>query len=70
MPLNGMQKQYHMANALFDNYNMKTLSFTIQLPRQRRRAVELYSRDTPFKPKVEQNRTVYNRKVKHRSRDE
>ena len=70
MLLNGMQKQYHMANALFDNYNMKTLAFTIQLPRQRRRAVELYSRDTPFRPKVEQNRTVYNRKVKHRNRDE
>jgi stalled ribosome alternative rescue factor ArfA len=49
---------------------MKTLSFTLQLPRQRRRAVELYSRDTPFRPKVEQNRTVYNRKVKHRNRDE
>ena len=65
-----MQKQYHTASALFDNYNMKTLSFTLQLPRQRRRAVELYSRDTPFKPKVEQNRTVYNRKVKHRNRDE
>ena len=67
---NGMQKQYHTANVLFDNYNMKTLSFTLQLPRQRRRAVELYSRDTPFKPKVEQNKTVYNRKVKHRNRDE
>jgi len=49
---------------------MKTLSFTIQLPKQRRRAVELYSRDTPFRPKVEQNKTVYNRRVKHRNRDE
>jgi hypothetical protein len=48
---------------------MKTLSFTIQLPRQRRRAVELYSRDTPFKPKVERNKTVYNRKSKHQSRN-
>jgi hypothetical protein len=49
---------------------MKTLSFTIQLAKQRRRAVELYSRDTPFKPKVERVKTVYNRKVKHRNRDE
>ena len=49
---------------------MKTLAFTLQLPRQRRRAVELYSRDTPFKPKTERDKTVYNRKVKHRSRDE
>jgi hypothetical protein len=49
---------------------MKTLSFSIQLPRQRRRAVELYSRDTPFKPKTERDKTVYTRRVKHRNRDE
>ena len=49
---------------------MKTLSFTIELPRQRRRAVELYSRDTPFKPKTEKSRIVYNRKIKHRQHDE
>ena len=44
---------------------MKTVSFVIQLPRQRRRAVELYSRDTPFKPRVEQSRVAYTRRVKH-----
>jgi hypothetical protein len=44
---------------------MKPVSFVIQLPRQRRRAVELYSRDTPFKPRVEQSRKVYTRRVKH-----
>ena len=49
---------------------MRPMSFVIELPRQRRRAVELYSRDTPFRPKVERVKTVYNRKVKHRSRDE
>ena len=49
---------------------MKTLSFTIELPRQRRRAVELYSRDTPFKPKTEKSRVAYNRKTKHAKRDE
>ena len=49
---------------------MKTLSFTIELPRQRRRAVELYSRDTPFKPKTEKSRVVYNRKIKHPQRDD
>lgn len=49
---------------------MKTLSFTIELPRQRRRAVELYSRDTPFRPKRERSRVVYNRKVKHPKRNE
>jgi hypothetical protein len=49
---------------------MKTLSFTIELPRHRRRAVELYSRDTPFKPKTEKSRVAYNRKTKHRNKDE
>ena len=49
---------------------MKTLSFTIELPRQRRREVELYSRDTPFKPKTEKSRVAYNRKTKHRNKDE
>ena len=57
-------------NWLNNNYIMKTLSFTIELPRRRRRAVELYSRDTPFKPKAEKSRIVYNRKVKHRQQDE
>ena len=49
---------------------MKTLSFTIELPRQRRRAVELYGRDTPFRPRQERNRMAYNRKVKHQKRNE
>lgn len=49
---------------------MKTLSFTIEMPRRKRRAVELYDRDTPFKPKRERSRVVYNRKVKHPNRNE
>ena len=49
---------------------MKTLSFIVEIPRQRRRAVELYSRDTPFRPKRERNRVLYNRKSKHRNRDD
>jgi stalled ribosome alternative rescue factor ArfA len=44
---------------------MKTLAFTIQLPRRRRRAVELYSRDTPFRPRVEKSKTSYRRQAKH-----
>ena len=44
---------------------MKPVSFVIQLPRQRRRAVELYSRDTPFKSRVEKSQRVYTRRVKH-----
>ena len=49
---------------------MKTLSLFIQLPKQRRRAVELYSRDTPFRPKVEQSKLAYKRKSKHPDRDD
>jgi len=45
---------------------MNTLSFTIHLPRQRRRALELYSRDTPFKPRVVQSKLNYQRNPKHR----
>ena len=44
---------------------MKPTSFVIQLPRQRRRAVELYSRDTPFRGRAEQSRVQYRRRPKH-----
>ena len=44
---------------------MRPVSFQIELPRQRRRAVELYSRDTPFRGRVEQNKTQYRRRPKH-----
>ena len=44
---------------------MKPVSFVIQLPRQRRRAVELYSRDTPFRGRTEKSRVQYQRRVKH-----
>jgi hypothetical protein len=37
----------------------------IQLPRLRRRAVELYSRDTPFRGRVEQSKVQYRRRAKH-----
>jgi hypothetical protein len=46
---------------------MKALTFTIQFPRRKRRAVELYDRDTPFRPKQERSRITYSRKVKHRN---
>ena len=44
---------------------MTPTSFVIQLPRQRRRAVELYSRDTPFRGRVEQSKVQYRRRAKH-----
>jgi hypothetical protein len=44
---------------------MTPTSFVIQLPRQRRRAVELYSRDTPFRGRVEHSKVRYQRRPKH-----
>jgi stalled ribosome alternative rescue factor ArfA len=44
---------------------MRPMSFVIELPRQRRRAVELYSHDTPFRHRVEQSKTQYRRRPKH-----
>jgi hypothetical protein len=44
---------------------MTPTSFVIQLPRQRRRAVELYSRDTPFRGRAEQSKVQYRRRAKH-----
>ena len=44
---------------------MKPTSFVIQLPRQRRRAVELYSRDTPFRGRAEKSKIQYRRRPKH-----
>jgi hypothetical protein len=49
---------------------MKTITLVLQIPKQRRRAVELYARDTPFKSRVEKSKIVYNRKIKHRNKEE
>ena len=49
---------------------MKPITLVLQIPRQRRRAVELYARDTPFKGRVEKSKVVYNRKIKHKDRAE
>jgi hypothetical protein len=49
---------------------MKTTTLVLQIPRLRRRAVELYSRNTPFKCRAEKSKIVYNRKIKHRNKDE
>ena len=49
---------------------MKPITLVLQIPRQRRRAVELYARDTPFKGRVEKSKVVYNRKIKHKDRME
>ena len=44
---------------------MTPISFVIKVPRPRRRAVELYSRNTPFRGRVEQSRVRYQRRPKH-----
>lgn len=49
---------------------MKPITLVLQIPRLRRRAVELYARDSPFKSRAEKSKIVYNRKIKHRDRDE
>ena len=48
---------------------MKPITFVLQIPRLRRRAVELYAHNTPFKGRAEKSKIVYNRKVKHCNRD-
>lgn len=37
---------------------------------QRRRAQELYHKDSPFKGRAERSKIVYNRKVKHLKRED
>lgn len=44
----------------------QVIQFTV--PRQRRRAVELYDADTPFRARVERNRKAYQRRDKHAKR--
>lgn len=48
---------------------MKTQNTQFKIPRQRRRCVELYAHDTPFRQRVERNRKIYQRQVKHINRE-
>jgi len=43
---------------------MKRNTITIKLERSKRRCVELYSANTPFKGRVEQSRVTYKRHAK------
>lgn len=51
---------------------MKTLSFRVD-PLQpngrffRRRAIELYDANSPFRGRAERDRKIYNRKLKHKN---
>jgi hypothetical protein len=47
---------------------MKTQNIQFKVPRQRRRCVELYGANTPFRGHIEKNRRVYQRQDKHQKR--
>ena len=53
------------ANLTYNTFTMKQNTITIKLPRLKRRCVELYSANSPFKGKVEQNRVAYKRHAKN-----
>jgi len=44
---------------------MKRTTLTIKIERSKRRAVELYDANSPFKGHVERNRMAYKRKAKN-----
>ena len=46
------------------------MKITIKLPKLKRRAIELYVKDTPFKPKVVENKTKFKRHKKHKGKGE
>jgi hypothetical protein len=48
---------------------MKPISFVLQPPRQRRHQA-LFDQDLPFRGRAEKSRISYNRKVKHKQREQ
>ena len=44
---------------------MKRTTITVKFERSKRRAVELYDANSPFKGRVERNRMAYQRKPKN-----
>lgn len=44
---------------------MKRTTITLKLERTKRRAIELYHADSPFKGKVEESKKAYKRRKKH-----
>jgi len=45
---------------------MKRITITLKLERTKRRAIELYHNDSPFKGKVEESKKIYKRCKKHK----
>ncbi len=51
---------------MYNDNIMKNETIHIRLERKNRRAIELYANNSPFKPKVVDNRkSLYKRKAKH-----
>lgn len=50
-------------------FAMKTSTVIVKLPRVKRRAIELYHADSPFKPKRIGDKRAFKRHNKHRSKD-
>lgn len=47
--------------------NLKKFVLKFEIPKQKRRATELYDNDSPFrKNRIEENKTQYSRKIKHK----
>jgi len=44
---------------------MKRTTITLKLERTKRRAIELYHNDSPFKGKVEESKKIYKRREKN-----
>lgn len=49
---------------------MKTLTFTLDIKRSRRRAIELYHADSPFRGRTEKSKKTYQRRPKHQNREQ
>lgn len=43
----------------------RAIQIIAKVPRQKRRAIELYAADSPFRGRVEQSRKAYQRKPKN-----
>lgn len=48
---------------------MKRTVENLPAAQSRRRAIELYARDTPFRQRVVELKTAYRRRPKHRNQD-
>jgi len=50
----------------YNTNTMKRTTITLKLERTKRRAIELYHNDSPFKGRVEESKKAYKRREKHK----